>query len=351
MATIVKRGSTYRVQIRRTGHPTLSKSGFRSHRDAAAWARAQEAKLDQGQRVVLGRKTFGDLLDAYRDHLDDTGGARRSKAQALRALKASLGDVRLDRLDVPLLTGWAAQRRKQGAGPATLLQDLSYIGTVLRHGAALSGADPTQALQALDGARRLLRSSGSVANPIERHRRPTNDELEQLFAHWRQRPGVIPMKRITRFCIATAMRLSEVCRLEWAELDADRRTILIRDRKHPRAKRGNDQHVPLLHVGDYDALALIDEQRAHLLEQEGRLGRFIFPYVAASVSTAFTRAVAACGIVDLHLHDLRHEGCSRLFEAGFTIPEVALVSGHRDWNMLRRYTQVSAEHVLRGTRG
>jgi len=40
------------------------------------------------------------------------------------------------------------------------------------------------------------------------------------------------------------------------------------------------------------------------------------------------------GITDLHFHDLRHEAISRLFEKGLSIPEVALISGHRDYRML-----------------
>ncbi|MFC5085515.1 tyrosine-type recombinase/integrase [Microvirga arabica] len=52
-------------------------------------------------------------------------------------------------------------------------------------------------------------------------------------------------------------------------------------------------------------------------------------------------------ILDLHFHDLRHDGASRLFEAGYSIEQVALVTGHRDWNMLRRYTQLRAENLHR----
>ena len=36
------------------------------------------------------------------------------------------------------------------------------------------------------------------------------------------------------------------------------------------------------------------------------------------------------GIVDLRFHDLRHEAISRFFEMGLSVPEVALISGHRD---------------------
>ncbi len=61
----------------------------------------------------------------------------------------------------------------------------------------------------------------------------------------------------------------------------------------------------------------------------------------------FTRAVNDCDIDDLHFHDLRHDGASRLFEAGYEVQQVALVTGHRDWNMLRRYTQIKPESLHR----
>ena len=50
---------------------------------------------------------------------------------------------------------------------------------------------------------------------------------------------------------------------------------------------------------------------------------------AESVSAAFQRACNRLGIVDLHFHDLRHEGITRLFESGLSIEEVAVISGHR----------------------
>lgn len=71
----------------------------------------------------------------------------------------------------------------------------------------------------------------------------------------------------------------------------------------------------------------------------------IFPYNSRSVGTAFHRACVTLGIEDLHFHDLRHEGTSRLFEAGFEIPQVALVTGHKDWKMLRRYTHLKPQHL------
>ena len=66
----------------------------------------------------------------------------------------------------------------------------------------------------------------------------------------------------------------------------------------------------------------------------------IFPHNPESVSSSFTKACQILGIEDLHFHDLRHDGISRLFELGWTIPRVANVSGHRTWSSLKRYTHM-----------
>jgi integrase len=50
-------------------------------------------------------------------------------------------------------------------------------------------------------------------------------------------------------------------------------------------------------------------------------------------------------VPELRFHDLRHEAVSRFFEMGLTVPEVALMSGHRDTRMLMRYTHLRPEAV------
>ena len=104
--------------------------------------------------------------------------------------------------------------------------------------------------------------------------------------------------------------------------------ILIRDMKDPKKKQGNHIFCELTP----EALAIINSM--------ARAAPQIFPYAATTISTNFTRACQMLGIIDLHFHDLRHEGISRLFEMGRTIPQVAVVSGHRSWSSLQRYTHL-----------
>ena len=49
---------------------------------------------------------------------------------------------------------------------------------------------------------------------------------------------------------------------------------------------------------------------------------------------------------DLRFHDLRHEAISRFFEMGLSVPEVAVISGHKDARMLFRYTHLRAEDLV-----
>ncbi|MEZ8618784.1 tyrosine-type recombinase/integrase [Vibrio splendidus] len=67
----------------------------------------------------------------------------------------------------------------------------------------------------------------------------------------------------------------------------------------------------------------------------------IFPYNSRSVSAGLQRVRNELGIEDLRYHDLRREGASRLFEKGYSIEEVAQVTGYRNLNILWQvYTQL-----------
>ena len=71
----------------------------------------------------------------------------------------------------------------------------------------------------------------------------------------------------------------------------------------------------------------------------------VLPITGAAVRQGWERLTKRVGIDNLHFHDLRHEAISRFFEMGLSIPEVALISGHRDPRMLFRYTHVQAAKV------
>jgi integrase len=183
-------------------------------------------------------------------------------------------------------------------------------------------------------ARPLLKHLALIGGGGKRERRPTEDELVKVVDWLAKERGEL-FADVVRFAVATAMRRGEIARLMWADVDEAKRLIMVRDRKDPRKKVGNDQWVPLLG----EAWTVL--QRQAKVDCDDR----IFPIGESTVSKYFTQACRELSIPDLHFHDLRHEGTSRLFEEGYEIQQVALVTGHKDWRHLRRYTNLKPEDL------
>lgn len=326
----------WRVQVRRAG--IYRAATFPTKREAKDWGTQVES---QAHHIAAGGyapppkgSTLADLIDKYSETHGKTPG--KTKAATLAMLRRELGKVKLTALSAIVLRDFIDRRLDAGAGGVTVAADLSFLSAVLKWGRHARQLDIPDRL-ALE-ARESLKHRGLETRSRERDREPTDAELVRLYAHWASRPAQrIDMPKLCRFALATGMRLGEICGLQIEDVDRQARTVVIRDRKDPRVKAGNDQTVPLLP----DAWAIV----APLIE--GRDAGSIFGVRAASASTAFTRACAALEppIIDLHMHDLRHRATAQFFRMGLDIPRVALLTGHKTWAMLRRYTEIKPADV------
>ncbi|OQA34010.1 MAG: Tyrosine recombinase XerC [Betaproteobacteria bacterium ADurb.Bin341] len=318
MATIFKERDVWRVQIRQAGKST-SKT-FRSKAAAERWLKDQEKPqaITVGKMIELYRKM---RLDSGREILDTS-----NEHYTLKRLAEAFGLIPADKLDTMTLVEFAQERRAEGASPYTVNMDISKLGTVIRHTKSLFNltvGDP------VGDARPALHHYKLIGGGGKRERRPSEDELEAMFQWFRTHPGYkTPMEDIIKVCILCAFRRSEVLDIRWADLNESRRTVLVRNRKDPRQKEGNDQEIPVL------------GEAWEIIQRQPRKDERIFPYTRDSVSKTFTTCCRALSIPDLHFHDCRHEAASQLAEAGWTIPEIAAVTGHKDWKHLRRYVQI-----------
>jgi hypothetical protein len=59
----------------------------------------------------------------------------------MASLKTELGSVKIPALNRERLIEFGRKRAKQGAGPATLAIDLSFIRTIITHAAAVHGIE------------------------------------------------------------------------------------------------------------------------------------------------------------------------------------------------------------------
>ena len=267
---------------------------------------------------------LAEVIDRYIDESKRAIG--RTKAQVLRTIKGyDIADMRCSEITSADLVSFA---RSLPVAPQTVQNYLSHLGAIF----ALARPAWKYPLdqQAMKDAFVVAKKMGLIRKGSERDRRPYLDELDRLMEHFgtvkTRRPNSIPMQRIIPFAIFSTRRQEEITRIRWDDFEDNR--VLVRDMKHPGDKIGNDIwcDVPPEAAAYINAMPKVEER--------------IFPFTTDAISAAFTRACQVLGIEDLHFHDLRHEGVSRLFEMGWTIPQVANVSGHRSWSSLKRYSHL-----------
>src|SRR3546814_15389746 len=92
--------------------------------------------------------------------------------------------------------------------------------------------------------------------------------------------------------------------IKWRHVDQERRTVHL-----PHTKTGQPRTVPLTDgaVDILKSLKATDEN--------------VFPIDPSALRYAWDAACKEAGIANLHFHDLRHEGVSRLFELELSVPE------------------------------
>ncbi|WP_282344333.1 site-specific integrase [Pseudomonas sp. PS02288] len=335
MAAFTKlKSGKWRAQVRKYG--IYRSATFSRKTEAKAWAAEVDRQLTyvavMGYSQPPKNATVEDLICKY----IETSVARfgKTKLATLNMLIRKIGHVRLSGLNAMVMREFVDSRVKDGAGGVTIAADLSFLSSVLKWARHSRRIDIQDRL-ALD-ARESLRHMGLETRSSERSREPTEVELKRLYTHWEGNSRqVIRMEELVKFALATGMRLGEIAGIRVEDVNRQSRTVLIRDRKDPKRKYGNNQVVPLFDEA-WELLVPYLSTKA-----SGR----VFFVNARSASTAFARACKALGIKDLRFHELRHKATADFFRRGLDIPHVSLMTGHKTWAMLKRYTEITAADV------
>ncbi|MDP6653929.1 MAG: site-specific integrase, partial [Gammaproteobacteria bacterium] len=164
-----------------------------------------------------------------------------------------------------------------------------------------------------------------LSQPRQRRLEP-GEEVRLLLACSQARtPWLRPAVELA---VETAMRRGELLNARYEHLQNGLLSI-------PITKTGVPRTIPLTPRALTVIKALPRSISGHFL-----------PTSANALRLSWERAKRRAMIEDLHFHDLRHEAISRFFEMGLSIPEVALISGHKDYRMLARYTHLRAEDLV-----
>lgn len=341
MASIYKRNGRWRVQVRR-GEVSRS-ADFGSKQAADRWARATEHELDMARSTGNpAQTTLTAVLHRYRAEL--RGEMKSTKRSILGLLKQRLGALQVTQLSSAQVYEYVRKREREGAGPATLNQELMYLKSTLRVGGAFLGVDVVRAIEAVTIARAALSHAKRIGESNRRDRRPTEDELKRILHFLYTRPrSSVPMVDMVHIARCTALRAGEIVKLEWGDIEEASRVVMVRDRKDPQNPRSG--RIPLLQgVVTWEGKML---DPLGILLRQRRVDRRIFPYSGQTITNWWITACRETNIEGLTFHDLRHDAISMLFEAGYHVEQVALVSGHKTWKHLQRYTHIKPESLHR----
>lgn len=319
----------------------IKRKGKWAHREARsfdrksaanAWLKKRMKEIDAAgddlSSIRNRGRTLADAIDLYtRESVKEIG---RTKAQVLRSiLTYDIADMDCAEIQSHDIVAFA---KEVGTcrSPSTVSNYLSHLGAVFALARPGWGIELDQ--QAMKDAFVVCNRLGITGKGRSRDRRPTLKELVALLTLFEQkhrhRPSSVPMHRVIGFALFSTRRQEEITRITWEGLDVEHSRVFIKDMKHPGDKIGNDVWC------DLPDLAL------QIATSMPKTSDRIFPFHSDTISAAFTRACKFLEIENLRFHDLRHEGVSRLFETGLSIPQVAAVSGHRSWSSLQRYTHI-----------
>lgn len=323
------------IVVKRDGKVAHRENKTFDRRPAArAWIKRREDRLSTDEGIEAARvKQAATLDDAIDQYIKDSEKAiGRTKTQVLRTIRTyKIADMHCADITSSDLVAFAKElKREQKLQPQTVNNYMSHLGAVFAIAKPAWGMPLDRS--AMTDAQTVLKRLGQTAKGRMRDRRPTLDELDKILTYFQGRqaryPDSMPMHIICGFALFSTRRQEEITNLAVDNFQPKEKRILVRDMKHPGQKIGNDVWC------DLPAPAL------KILKSIKPKNGLFFPYNCRTISANFTRACHVLEIEDLRFHDLRHEGVSRLFELGLSIPHVAAVSGHRSWQSLQRYTHI-----------
>lgn len=324
MATFRKRNGKWQVQVRRQGHDPISKS-FINRKDAEAWARQVERGLDQGEIVGPKReadeRTLRQLLEHYRTTITPKKkSAYTENYRVLKLQRNSISEELAQALTSERVASYRDERLREVSGE-TVRCELILLRQVFELSRKEWGLPITR--NPVDDVKKPSPSKA-------RTRRVTFSDLRAIAKAIGTFENPL-FRQVIMFALATGMRRGEILRAEWGHIDWKQSVLLI-----PIAKNGHTRTIPLT----TRALRILQK-----LQADQQPSKPIFPISANAVRLSWQRLKKRANLIDLRFHDTRHEAVSRFFEAGLSMPEVALISGHRDPKMLMRYTHLDAAKV------
>ena len=342
MASIRKRGAGWHVEVFRNG--TRKSGTFGTKKAAEAWAFTVESEIMAGKRGQIPNKTFGQLLEKYRDEISvGKRGERWEHVRIERMVNGRPKDtpsvppdpicaVGLADLNETHVAAWRDRRLRQ-VTPASVRREW----TLLSHACSVAvkewkwlNSNP------MSDVRRPAPATG-------RDRRISADEIERLMFALGYDAETPPGTQTARvgaaflFAIETAMRAGEIVALQWKDVFLEGSFVTVTG-----AVIGAGKSVAARrNVALSSAAIRVLKQLQEISEDNKPVFRISS---TQTIDALFRKSKAKAMIEDLHFHDTRHEAITRLAKK-LGVLDLARMVGHRDLRQLSVYYNETATEM------
>lgn len=334
MATIRKKGEyQWHVQIRRKGHPHLSKT-FELKKDAEDWARDIERDMRRGlfiDRREAETTTLLKMLEKYEEEVTPRKKSKdREKSRIAKWKTHKLASYSLAQIKPKDIAAFRDERRKLNLAENTIRLDIALISSLFvrcRRDWGIEIENPCSKIELPEGSNK-------------RERRVSDQEIEGLLEFL---PKAMPRTKNTNelieLSIETGMRQSEVLGIEWNDVHTKEKYIQLDD-----TKSGDPRQVPL----SAKAIKILDgmvrpikSERVFKVTQDALIRGFNLACKLAIEDKLDDKDIKFGYMVNLKFHDLRHEAASR-WATRLQTQELCKMFGWRTMQMALRYYHPTA---------
>jgi integrase len=253
--------------------------------------------------------------------IPQNGESYHSKKLLVNHLIKRFGNLKVKCLDTKMIEKWQSEQLKSNK-PATVNRKLTVLKHMIRKGVKWRMASKGILEDLREEVKQLKEENTRLRFlNIEECRTLTDCCVEHL------RP-------IVTVALHTGMRLSEILKLKWDQVDLRHGFILLEI-----TKNGERREIPIDNMLKEMFNSMPYSVESIYVFTDPKTGE---PY--KTIKRSFGTALKKAGIRDFRFHDLRHTFASQMVMAGVDLISLKDLLGHKSLSMTMRYAHLAPGH-------
>jgi len=321
----------YKNESGKTCHKKIGRTSDYPLKEARNIATQLKTEVNQGKdpqsetKQKRNEMTYSEFMDNYFEYIKP----RRRSYKLYRQmndshLKRVFGDMKVSQITKRQVQEFHNDLRNQGLANGTCNRYLQLIKSSINYGINMEILDITR--------------NPAVGIPLfpeeGRERYLSQDELARLMPVLINDDGQI--SKITRFLLATGLRLGECLNCRWENIDLENKVMVI---PSTNAKSKKIDSIPL-----NSAAIQVLQECSHDTDYPFSNPQTSRPYV--SIKKKFAKLMQQAGIEGVTAHTLRHTAASMMINAGQSLYSVQAILRHSSSQVTEKYAHLSKQTVM-----